>query len=96
MDPGGNLNLFSALSHAIAHFFRTGGSPYPIERTLLVGGILDAAMHSYHAHGKAIDTPELEFSYPSQDFHSFRENGASWQVVTVNTPQPTMFEPART
>lgn len=90
--PWGNLNLFSALSNAIAHFFRTGTAPYPIERTLLVSGALDAAMHSY-ATQKAISTPELEFSYRPQDFRAFREMGESWRVITVDTPQPTTFSP---
>ena len=91
--PWGNLNLFSALSHAIAHFFRTGTSPYPVERTLLVGGALDAAMHSHQANGKPVATPQLEFSYPAQDFLAFREMGESWRVVTADTPQPTLFLP---
>ena len=91
--PWGNLNLFSALSHAIAHFFRTGQSPYPVERTLLVSGALDAAMHSHQAGGKPVDTPELEFGYQPQDFRAFRETGESWRVVTVETPQPTTFDP---
>lgn len=91
--PWGNLNLFSALSNAIAHFYRTGQSPYPVERTLLVSGALDAAMHSAHANGKPIETPELEFGYRAQDFRAFREMGESWRVVTAETPQPTTFAP---
>jgi len=91
--PWGNLNLFSALSHAVAHFFKTGKPPYPVERTLLVSGILDAAIHSHHAGGKPIDTPQLEFAYQPQDISAFRETGESWRVVTKDTPQPTMFEP---
>jgi len=92
--PWGNLNLFSALSHAIAHFFRTGEAPYPVERTVLVGGILDAAMHSHHA-GRPIDTPHLEFSYKAQDFRTFRETGENWRVVTVDAPQPSKFRPEK-
>ena len=92
--PWGNLNLFSALSHAIAHFFRTGKTPYPVERTLLASGILDAAMHSHHA-GKPIDTPHLEFAYPAQDFAVFREDGSSWRIITPDTPQPLKFEPQK-
>jgi hypothetical protein len=91
--PWGNLNLFSALSHAIAHLFTTGKSPYPVERTLLVSGILDAAMHSHRDGDKPIDTPHLEFAYQPQDFSAFRETGESWRVVTKDTPQPTTFEP---
>ena len=93
--PWGNLNLFSALSRAICHFFQSGKSPYPVERTLLVSGILDAAMHSHHGGGKPIDTPHLEFGYEPQDFSPFRETGESWQVVTIDTPQPVTFAPRR-
>jgi hypothetical protein len=91
--PWGNLNLFSALSHAIAHFFKTGKAPYPVERTLLVSGILDAAMHSHQSAGRPIDTPHLEFSYPAQDFSAFRETGESWRIITPAVPQPTTFQP---
>jgi hypothetical protein len=91
--PWGNLCLFTALSNAVAHFFKTGKAAYPVERTLLVSGILDAAMHSHQAGGKPIDTPHLEFSYQSQEFSSFRETGETWQIITTSTPQPTTFEP---
>lgn len=93
--PWGNLNLFSALSRAICHFFQTGKSPYPVERTLLVSGVLDAAMHSHYGDGKAIDTPHLEFGYQAQDFRAFRETGESWKIITADTPQPTTFAPKR-
>jgi hypothetical protein len=91
--PWGNWNLFCALSGAIAHFFRTGQSPYPVERTLLVSGILDAAMHSNHDGGQIVKTPELEFSYAPQDFRAFRETGESWRVITPDMPEPTKFQP---
>ena len=91
--PWGNLCLFTALSNAIVHFFKTGKSPYPVERTLLVSGILDAAMHSHHAGGKPIDTPHLEFAYQPQDFSALRETGESWKTITKDTPQPTTFQP---
>jgi len=91
--PWGNLCLFTALSNAVAHFFKTGKSPYPVERTLLVSGILDAAMHSHNAGGRPIATPQLEFAYQPQDFSALRETGESWQVITTATPQPTTFEP---
>jgi hypothetical protein len=91
--PFGNFNLFSALTHATAHFFKTGKAPYPVERTLLVSGVLDAAMHSHHAGDKPIDTPHLEFGYETQDFASFRETGESWRVLTPDAPSPASFDP---
>ena len=92
--PWGNRNLFAALSHAILHCFKTGRSPYPVERTLLASGVLDAAMHSLAA-GEPIDTPQLEFAYRPQDFRDFRETGESWRVLTPDVPQPTGFEPGK-
>jgi hypothetical protein len=47
--PWGNRNLFAALTNAVLHFFKSGESPYPVERTLMAGGAIDAAMHSHHA-----------------------------------------------
>jgi hypothetical protein len=91
--PWGNLCLFTALSNAIVHFFKTGRSPYPVERTLLVSGILDAAMHSHKEGGKPIETPQLEFAYEPRDFSAFRETGESWRIITSQTPQPTTFQP---
>ena len=93
--PWGNRNLFAALSHAILHCFKTGRSPYPVERTLLASGVLDAAMHSHAAGDKPIDTPHLEFAYQPQDFRPFRETGESWRVLTPEIPQPTTFEPGK-
>jgi hypothetical protein len=87
VGPWQNRNLFKALAHAIQQHFRTGQAPYPVERTLLVSGVLDASMHS-RAAGQAIQTPYLEFAYPARDFSALRERGASWKMVTEGTPEP--------
>lgn len=91
--PWGNRCLFKALSHAIQSFFRTGRESYPIERTLLSGGAIDAAMHSHHEGGKPVDTPQLEFAYRSVDFRPFRETGESWKVLTADTVEHQTFTP---
>lgn len=91
--PWGNRNLFRALSHAIQELFLAGKAPYPVERTLLVTGVVAAAMESNHQQGSAIDTPHLEFAYDPIDFTGMRERGASWEVLTEQTPKPPKFEP---
>lgn len=88
VGPWQNRNLFKALSHAIQHFFRTGIAPYPLERTLLVSGILDASMQS-RGEKTVLKTPQLEFGYRSKDFTAMRETGASWKIVTEAMPQPS-------
>jgi hypothetical protein len=91
--PWGNRCLFKALSHSIQHLFRTRTEPYPIERTLLVSGILEAAVKSFNADNKSLATPHLEFAYQPIDFSKQRENGGSWKRITTKTPQPIDFSP---
>ena len=88
VGPWQNRNLFKALSHAIQHHFRTGKAPYPVERTLLVSGVLDASMHSRAQAGEVLKTPHLEFAYAARDFRAMREMGESWKIVTEATPEP--------
>jgi len=88
VGPWENRNLFKALSHAIQTFFREKKAPYPVERTLLTTGALDAAMESRLAGHKLIQTPYLEFAYKPSDYRPMREMGASWKIITPETPQP--------
>ncbi len=92
VGPWNNRNLFRALSHAIQTHFREGKPPYPVERTLLTSGILDAAMDSRLAKGKPIETPQLAFSYSAQDFRAMREMGATWKIITDQTREPAGIE----
>lgn len=91
--PWNNRNLFKALSHAIQTHFRQRQAPYPVERTLLVTGALDAAMDSRMAGGTAVDTPQLQFGYRARDYRAMREMGESWQIITEETPEPAGIEP---
>jgi hypothetical protein len=93
VGPWQNRNLFKALSHAIQTHFRQQQAPYPIERTLLVSGILDAAMDSRLAGGKLLPTPQLDVAYAPKDFRDMREMGASWKIITDETPEPPGIEP---
>jgi hypothetical protein len=90
--PWGNRNLFQALSHAIQVHFRTGRSPYPVERTLLTTGLTAAAMRSRDAR-RRVDTPHLGITYASRDFRAVRESGATWRIITEQTPEPQGLNP---
>jgi hypothetical protein len=93
VGPWDNRNLFKALSHAIQAFFRDGKAPYPVERTLLVSGVLDAAMDSRIADDKPLDTPWLKVTYQPQDFRAMREMGDSWKIITDDVPQHEGIKP---
>ena len=54
---------FAYLVKAIDSMMRTGHAPYPVERTLLTTGILDAVMTSKAEKGKRIETPHLAIKY---------------------------------
>ncbi|MEO1998668.1 MAG: hypothetical protein ABGZ17_25765 [Planctomycetaceae bacterium] len=93
VGPWKNRNLFKALSHAIQHHFINRQAPYPVERTLLVTGILESAMQSRKKNGTAIQTPYLNISYPPRDFSALRERGASWKIITEDIPEPQGINP---
>lgn len=86
----GSRGLFAALSYAVQQFFVTKIPPYPVERTLLAGGIVDAAMHSHDQDGAPVDTPYLNIAYRSSDWNSVREMGRTWEVVSPDAPPRRM------
>jgi hypothetical protein len=59
---------FAHLLKGIEHTIHIGRPAYPVERTLLVSGILDALMHSHADGSKIVKTPELAISYEPADW----------------------------
>jgi hypothetical protein len=90
VGPWRNRCLFMALSNAIQQFFVRREAPYPIERTLLTTGVLEAALRS-RAAGDRIDTPHLNIAYQPRDFRAFREMGESWKILTEQSKEPLGF-----
>ncbi|NKB69803.1 MAG: hypothetical protein GKR89_22250 [Candidatus Latescibacteria bacterium] len=58
---------FSYLSLNIQEMFLTGQPQYPVERTLLVSGGLDALMDSRHQGHIRLETPHLDVAYRSYE-----------------------------
>jgi len=59
---------FAELTRAIETLVCTGHAPYPVERTLLTTGILEAVMISRHQGGRRIETPHLQVRYSPTDW----------------------------
>lgn len=61
-------NFFSPQVHHIETLFKTGKSPYPIERTLLTSGMTIGGLDSRFQNQKKLDTPQLAIAYqPTQE-----------------------------
>jgi len=60
---GGLVRPFSALGLSIQEMFLSGRPQSPVERTLLVSGVLDALMESRHRGHVRIETPHLMVAY---------------------------------
>lgn len=63
LQEGKPFAHFARLCEQVQPFLLTGKASQPVERTLLTGGILDRAMHSRHAGGEKLATPELDLRY---------------------------------
>ena len=59
--PG--ASFLGAMAVKVEDFMTTGKPPYPVERTLLTGGILDWALESRHRGHIRLETPDLSVVY---------------------------------
>ena len=62
-DMAADYVNFSHLGHVLELFVQRSKPLYPVERTLLVTGVLDAVMTSRYEGGRRIETPHLGVAY---------------------------------
>ena len=73
LNPGADRHQpFSYLGLNVQEMFLTGEPQYPVERTLLVTGALEALMESRHSDHARIETPHLNISYSPFRMDSIR------------------------
>jgi hypothetical protein len=78
LPPPPGASFLQALTQKIEEFLSTGKPPYPVERTLLTGGMLDFLLESRSRSGRQVETQELDVSYdPPADSGFIR---GSWTV----------------
>jgi hypothetical protein len=63
LPPNPNVVYSAALMSKAEETFMTGKAPYPVERTLLTGGLVEAGMKSLAAGQKRIEAPHLAVRY---------------------------------
>ena len=63
LSPEPNVTYSACLASKIERMIETGAAPYPVERTLLVSGILESCLDSRVKGHAAIETPHLAITY---------------------------------
>jgi hypothetical protein len=72
LSPVPNVTYSACLVSKIEELFATGKAPYPVERTLLVSGTLEACLDSRLDGQKRRETPHLDVKYqaPKESQHA--------------------------
>jgi hypothetical protein len=72
LSPVPNVTYSACLVAKIEEMFATGKAPYPVDRTLIVSGILEACLTSRLQGQKRLETPHLAVRYrgPAQSQHA--------------------------
>jgi hypothetical protein len=63
LTPVPNVTYSACLMHKVEEMFETGKAPYPVERTLLVSGILESCLTSKVKGHARLETPYLNVAY---------------------------------
>ena len=72
LSPVPNVTYSACLVSKIEEMFVTGKAPYPVERTLLVSGILESCLTSKINGYRRLETPHLDVKYraPKEPQHA--------------------------
>ena len=71
LPPQPNVTYSACLMAKAEEMFATGKAPYPVERTLLVSGMLERCLDSRMAGGQRLETPELAVVYRAPKISQF-------------------------
>ncbi|MEZ4835349.1 MAG: hypothetical protein R2873_25730 [Caldilineaceae bacterium] len=82
LQGGWPYGHFSYLSLNVEEMFVTGRPSYPVERTLLTTGVLEAALESRYRGHVRVETPHLDIAYQSYTELPWRAEGPRPQIET--------------
>jgi hypothetical protein len=63
LTPEPNVTYSACLMHKVEEMFASGKAPYPVQRTLLVSGILESCLTSKVQGHARLETPHLDVTY---------------------------------
>ncbi len=63
LSPEPNVTYSACLMHKVEQMFETGTAPYPVERTLLVSGVVESCLTSKLRNHVRLETPHLSVAY---------------------------------
>lgn len=63
LTPEPNVTYSACLMHKVEEMFATGKAPYPVDRTLLVSGVLESCLTSKSKGQARLETPHLAVAY---------------------------------
>ena len=71
LPPNPNVAYSACLMQKVEQMFATRNAPYPVERTMLVSGILESCLESKLQGNRALDTPHLAVRYRPPSLSQF-------------------------
>jgi hypothetical protein len=63
MPPAPSETYSACLAAKIEQMYQSRQVPYPVERTLLTSGLLEACLNSRHRQNQRLETPHLQLAY---------------------------------
>jgi hypothetical protein len=63
MSPAPNQTFSACLATKVEQMYQTRNAPYPVQRTLLTTGLLEACLSSRHRLNQRLETPQLAIRY---------------------------------
>ena len=74
LPPTPNVVYSAALMENAEKMFRSGKAPYPVERTLLTSGLVEAGLTSLANGSRRMETPHLDVQYKASRRSTFWHN----------------------
>ena len=73
LTPEPNVTYSACLMHKVEQMFESGAAAYPVDRTLLVSGMLESCLTSKIQDHARLETPHLSVAYKAPQQSQFAQ-----------------------